>query len=815
MLKVHPSNYRVTGFTDHRRASAELAALGPPVVVRHRLGAARRRLPVAGRRPAGVAGRRAGRPPDAGRRRRPRDVQRRQAPRRAPGGHHRRASRPRRRLRRPSPGPGAAARRPGARRAAGRRARLPAPRRRRHPVLADGVGAGRTTWRRGPTALGRRRRSWRCESLPGAGSLPGVAIPSVGVAVDGDRTAALRGRRPAGHRPRAATGRTICDLRTVDARRRRPRRPRPSLTGVARARRRHRRPRRPRQVVARAGAHRHRPRPLRRGEAPRPDDRPRLRLDHAALGRRHLLRRRARPRPVPQEHAGRRGRPSTPASSSSRPPRGGSRSPRSTCASSSCSASRHGVVALTKVDLVDDELAELATLDVADHVAGTFLEGAPIVAVAAPAGVGLDELRAALDGLVATTPAAADRGRPRLWVDRAFAAEGAGTVVTGTLTGGALAVGDGVVVGPGGAAGARAGHPDASAGPSSASGPGNRVALNLSGVEHDAGHAGRRGRGAGPLASVTPSFDAVARGCSAALDHDVSRRGAYLAYVGSGEHPARLRVLGAERIAPRRPTASCASASPRAAAAAARRPLRAARERPGRDRRRRRGARRRAGPARVAGPARPLGGPGGRRAGLGRRRRARACSPASAGEPDLGRWVAAPGALDALVAALGRAGRRRGRRSGWTSPRSTSAARLALALVAGRGRRRRAGPAGRPRRPAGRPPVPRRPRGGRRAPRPRPTASTAAELRELVRRGLVVERDGIWFAPSAVDRRRPRRRRGCWRAPAAREGIHRGAFRDAHGHDPQARHAAAGRARPAGRHPAPGRSAHRRPAAAA
>src|SRR4051795_282819 len=108
----------------------------------------------------------------------------------------------------------------------------------------------------------------------------------------------------------------------------------------------------------------------------------------------------------------------------------------------------HGVVALTKVDLVDDERAALAELEVAERVAGTFLRDGAVVRVAAPAGEGLDALRSALDALVAATPAAADRDRPRLWIARSFAAKGAGAVVTGTLTGGSLAVGDAVVVGP-------------------------------------------------------------------------------------------------------------------------------------------------------------------------------------------------------------------------------------------------------------------------------------------------------------------------------------------------------------------------------
>ena len=103
---------------------------------------------------------------------------------------------------------------------------------------------------------------------------------------------------------------------------------------------------------------------------------------------------------------------------------------------------RKGLIALTKVGLVDDEWRELAVLEINDHVEGTFLEGAPVVAVDALAGVGLDDLRAALDELLAATPTSPDRDRPRLWVDRSFAAKGSGTVVTGTLTGGTFAVDD-------------------------------------------------------------------------------------------------------------------------------------------------------------------------------------------------------------------------------------------------------------------------------------------------------------------------------------------------------------------------------------
>ena len=208
---------------------------------------------------------------------------------------------------------------------------------------------------------------------------------------------------------------------------------------------------------------------------------------------------------------------------------------------------RHGVIALTKVDLVDDEWRDIATLEVLDHVAGTFLADAPIIGVSAPTGAGLDELRDALDTLVATTPQAIDRERPRLWVDRVFAAKGSGTVVTGTLTDGSLQVDDRVAVG--------SRHDDVrvrsiqSLGSTMQHiGAGNRVALNLSGVEHtevSRGDAVVHPKQWRPTNRFDASLHVLER-----LEHEVSRRGAYVAYIGSGEFTVKLRVLGDEAIQP-------------------------------------------------------------------------------------------------------------------------------------------------------------------------------------------------------------------------------------------------------------------------
>jgi selenocysteine-specific elongation factor len=100
---------------------------------------------------------------------------------------------------------------------------------------------------------------------------------------------------------------------------------------------------------------------------------------------------------------------------------------------------RRGLVALTKRDLVDSDLLETVRLEVREFVAGSFLEGAPVVAVSARTGEGLEELRAELKRLSVETEAR-PLDRPfRLPIDRAFVIKGFGTVVTGTLVAGRIA----------------------------------------------------------------------------------------------------------------------------------------------------------------------------------------------------------------------------------------------------------------------------------------------------------------------------------------------------------------------------------------
>jgi selenocysteine-specific elongation factor len=99
---------------------------------------------------------------------------------------------------------------------------------------------------------------------------------------------------------------------------------------------------------------------------------------------------------------------------------------------------RTGIVVLTKADLAQGDLLELARLEASEFVEGSFLENAPMVAVSATTGAGLDELRAELAKLAAGVPEKDSSKYFRLPIDRAFAMRGFGAVVTGTLVSGVV-----------------------------------------------------------------------------------------------------------------------------------------------------------------------------------------------------------------------------------------------------------------------------------------------------------------------------------------------------------------------------------------
>src|SRR5207302_5132414 len=107
-----------------------------------------------------------------------------------------------------------------------------------------------------------------------------------------------------------------------------------------------------------------------------------------------------------------------------------------------------GVIALTKSDLVDSDTLELVRLEVRELVAGSFLDGAPVVPVSSTTGQGLDAFRAALVDAAARVRRRSAEGPTRLPIDRVFSMKGFGTVVTGTLVSGRIRVDDELLIAP-------------------------------------------------------------------------------------------------------------------------------------------------------------------------------------------------------------------------------------------------------------------------------------------------------------------------------------------------------------------------------
>jgi len=208
---------------------------------------------------------------------------------------------------------------------------------------------------------------------------------------------------------------------------------------------------------------------------------------------------------------------------------------------------RSGVIAITKRDLVEDEMLELVAADVREAVEHTTLAEAPAVACSALTGAGLDELRAALDARLESTAPKRDIGRPRLPVDRSFTIAGFGTVVTGTLIDGSLAVGQEVAVVPNGPRARVRGLQHHSEQVETAL-PGRRTAVNLAGVAKE---DVRRGQVLAPPGAIEPTKALDVHLRVLASNRRPLRHGAELTlHLGSAEVAARLSLLDAQELRP-------------------------------------------------------------------------------------------------------------------------------------------------------------------------------------------------------------------------------------------------------------------------
>ena len=112
---------------------------------------------------------------------------------------------------------------------------------------------------------------------------------------------------------------------------------------------------------------------------------------------------------------------------------------------------RHGMVVITKTDMVDEEWLALVQEEIGDFTRGTFLEESPVMPVSAVTGQGLPDFMETLDCICKDIPEKKATGLFRLPVDRVFSMKGFGTVITGTLVSGKIAVGDRIMLYPSGA----------------------------------------------------------------------------------------------------------------------------------------------------------------------------------------------------------------------------------------------------------------------------------------------------------------------------------------------------------------------------
>jgi selenocysteine-specific elongation factor len=201
---------------------------------------------------------------------------------------------------------------------------------------------------------------------------------------------------------------------------------------------------------------------------------------------------------------------------------------------------KNGVVAITKMDLVDKEWTDAVEEDIRSRLAGSMLADAPIMRVSATTGKGVDALKRALLSAVSRTEARNASLPFRLPIDRVFTRPGFGTVVTGTLVAGAVRVGDSVEIVPQQLTtrvrglqvhGKKAEEADA----------GTRVAVNLAGVETHDIERGAQLAVPGVLLP-TQAFDAAIR-LLASIDRPLKDHARVRVHIGTAEVLGRIRIL--------------------------------------------------------------------------------------------------------------------------------------------------------------------------------------------------------------------------------------------------------------------------------
>jgi len=206
-----------------------------------------------------------------------------------------------------------------------------------------------------------------------------------------------------------------------------------------------------------------------------------------------------------------------------------------------------GVIALTKVDLVDRERIQQVTDEIRGFVAGTFMSDAPIVPVSSPTGTGVDEIRSALISVAQDVGERQDSGVFRMPIDRVFTMRGFGVVIAGTILSGQIRVGDKVEILPDRLMAKVRGiqiHNQIT----QESCTGRRTAINLQDVKKE---QLRRGQCAGAPGSLSPTMRLDARlYLLKSAGKELKNRARLRVHIGTDEIICRIVLLDREKLLP-------------------------------------------------------------------------------------------------------------------------------------------------------------------------------------------------------------------------------------------------------------------------
>lgn len=207
---------------------------------------------------------------------------------------------------------------------------------------------------------------------------------------------------------------------------------------------------------------------------------------------------------------------------------------------------RRGIIAMTKVDLVDETVRDVVEMEIRDLVKGTFLETASIIRTSVASGIGIEELKKSLIDLCSTMSENRGAAPFRLAIDRTFVVQGHGTVVTGSVVSGQLRAGDAVEWLPsGGTVRVRSlQHHDH---PAEMVSRGQRAAINLAGVAHEEVHRGQELARPGYL---VPSRVLTVRLRVLKDARPIRHRTEVRLHLGTAETMASLSLLDADAIDP-------------------------------------------------------------------------------------------------------------------------------------------------------------------------------------------------------------------------------------------------------------------------